>query len=84
MRLDLPGADITVHPGWLPAAEADALLGVLLAQVPWEVHHIRLFGCEVASPRLSCWIGDAGTRYRYSGALFEPRPWPRPDRKSVV
>lgn len=37
---------------------------------------IRLFGREVASPRLSCWIGDAGASYVYSRTRFEPRPWP--------
>nr|WP_244444136.1 alpha-ketoglutarate-dependent dioxygenase AlkB [Arenimonas donghaensis] len=63
-------------PGWLAADEADALLVALRGQVPWEVHRIRLFGRWVDSPRLSCWIGDAGTGYVYSGARFEPRPWP--------
>ncbi len=42
-----------------------------------SVHRIRLFGREVDSPRLSCWIGDPGRSYRYSGARFEPHPWPR-------
>jgi len=40
------------------------------------VHRIRLFGRWVDSPRLSCWIGDPGTGYVYSGARFEPHPWP--------
>lgn len=52
------------------------MLAALRAQVPWEVHRIRMFGRWVDSPRLSCWIGDAGTGYVYSGARFEPRPWP--------
>ena len=34
-----------------------------------------MFGRMVDSPRLSSWIGDAGTSYVYSGARFEPRPW---------
>lgn len=72
----LPGAELAFDPRWLPAHEADALFAALLRQVPWEVHRIRLFGREVASPRLSCWIGDPQARYRYSGALFEPCPWP--------
>ncbi len=74
--LSLPGADIGFDPHWLPPAEADALLARLLQAVPWEVHRIRLFGREVDSPRLSCWIGDPDARYRYSGTVFEPRPWP--------
>ena len=72
---DLPDADVRHLPGWLSPAAADALLPALQAQLPWEVHRIRMFGNWVDSPRLSCWIGDPQARYRYSGALFEPRPW---------
>jgi alkylated DNA repair dioxygenase AlkB len=57
-------------------AAADALLAGLLADVPWEVHRIRLFGREVDSPRLSCWIGDPDAAYTYSGLRLQPRPWP--------
>ena len=46
-----------------------------IAEIPWEQHRLRLFGREVASPRLSCWIGDAGTGYTYSRTHFEPRSW---------
>lgn len=72
----LPNAELTYDPDWLPPEQADALMAALLAQVPWEVHRIRLFGREHASPRLSCWIGDAQAHYRYSGADFRPHPWP--------
>lgn len=68
--------EVELLPGWLPAAQADDLFAMLMAQVPWEVHRIRMFGRWVDSPRLSCWIGDAGASYVYSGARFEPRPWP--------
>lgn len=57
-------------------AEADALFAELRATVAWETHVIRLFGRAVASPRLSCWIGDPGAGYVYSRTRFEPRPWP--------
>jgi alkylated DNA repair dioxygenase AlkB len=36
---------------------------------------VRIFGREIASPRLSCWIGDAEAVYTYSGTRFEPRAW---------
>lgn len=74
--LPLEGADLAFDPGWLPVGEADALLAALDGGIPWEVHRIRLFGREVDSPRLSCWIGDAGAAYAYSGARFQPHPWP--------
>lgn len=74
--IPLAGARVSLDPHWLPTDQADALLVALMRAVPWEVHRIRLFGREHASPRLSCWIGDPGARYRYSGTLFEPHPWP--------
>jgi alkylated DNA repair dioxygenase AlkB len=44
-------------------------------EVVWERHRLRLFGREVDSPRLSCWIGDADAAYTYSGTRFTPHPW---------
>jgi alkylated DNA repair dioxygenase AlkB len=51
------------------------LFDVLGAQIAWQTHRIRMFGKWVDSPRLSCWMGDPGASYRYSGQTFEPRPW---------
>lgn len=75
--LPLPDAELRFDPHWLSRDEADALFAGLREQIAWEVHRIRLFGREVDSPRLSCWIGDPEAGYRYSGARFEPRPWPQ-------
>ena len=74
-RLPLPGAELSLWPHWLDGAQADALLEALLATVPWETHRIRICGCEVDSPRLSCWMGDADATYVYSRTRFEPHPW---------
>ena len=76
MPLALPGAELALDPDWLPSDRAGALFSALRAEIPWEVHRIRLFGRELDSPRLSCWIGDPGAAYAYSGARFQPRPWP--------
>lgn len=73
--LPLPGADLALMPQWLAPDQADALLATLVAEVPWETHVITLFGRKVAAPRLSCWMGDEGARYCYSGTQFVPRPW---------
>lgn len=76
--LTLPGADVAFDPHWLAGDAAAALFDALRGTVPWEVHRIRLFGRTVDSPRLSCWIGDPGAAYTYSGTRFVPRPWPAP------
>jgi alkylated DNA repair dioxygenase AlkB len=60
-------------PRFLAADEARHAQQALTAEVPWSVHRIRLFGREVESPRLSCWMGEAA--YRYSGTTFEPLAW---------
>jgi alkylated DNA repair dioxygenase AlkB len=72
----LQGAELWFAPGWLAAADADALLVSLREEIRWETHRIRLFGRELDSPRLSCWIGDEGAAYTYSGARFQLHPWP--------
>ena len=45
--LTLPGAELRLAPGWLPADEADALFDRLQRDIPWECHRIRMFGREV-------------------------------------
>ena len=73
--LPLPGGELSLWPHWLAEAEADALLAELRATISWEVHRIRIFGKEVDSPRLSCWIGDKDATYVYSRTRFEPHAW---------
>jgi alkylated DNA repair dioxygenase AlkB len=74
--LPLEDAELAFDPCWLDAGSSARLLEALRDTIWWEVHRIRLFGREHDSPRLSCWIGDPGASYRYSGTLFEPNPWP--------
>lgn len=74
-EIALPGAQLRWQRHWLPVTQADGLLASLMRDIPWEVHRIRLFGRTVDSPRLSCWMGDAQARYRYSGTDFIPHPW---------
>jgi len=74
--LPLEDAELAFDPHWLDPAAAAMLLSALRDAIPWEVHRIRLFGREHDSPRLSCWIGDPGAGYRYSGTRFQPNPWP--------
>lgn len=77
-RIALPGADLRWMPQWMAPGEADRWLADLHDTIPWEVHRIRIFGREVDSPRLSCWVGDADASYTYSRTRFEPHPWSAP------
>lgn len=56
-------------------ADPVVLFAQLRAEIAWEQHHLKIFGRTLASPRLSCWIGDADAVYTYSRTRFEPRPW---------
>ena len=73
--LSLPGADLLFYPDWLSAELANSLMKATLENIAWECHRIKIFGREVNSPRLSCWIGDAGASYVYSQTRFEPHAW---------
>ena len=73
--LTLPGAEIALDDAWLDGVDAGALREALVRELPWHVHVIRLFGREVPSPRLSCWIGDPDAVYGYSGTRHSPHPW---------
>jgi alkylated DNA repair dioxygenase AlkB len=74
-RLQLAGADVVYDANAFAPPRADALLAALSREIPWEQHRLNLFGREVASPRLSCWIGDPDATYTYSRTRFEPRAW---------
>ena len=73
-RLELPGADVRLTR-FCDAAQARHWFERLHAEIPWERHRLKLFGREIDSPRLSCWIGDADAVYTYSRTRFVPRPW---------
>lgn len=74
--IDLGDGGLRYAPHWLNGDAADALFVALRDNIVWECHRIVLFGREVPSPRLSCWIGDADASYTYSRMRYQPRPWP--------
>jgi alkylated DNA repair dioxygenase AlkB len=74
-RIALAGGELLWWPGFLDAAEAARAFLAVRDEVPWERHTLRLYGRDVAMPRLSCWIGDADAVYAYSGARYVPRAW---------
>ncbi|MBL8296989.1 MAG: alpha-ketoglutarate-dependent dioxygenase AlkB [Rhodanobacteraceae bacterium] len=69
----LPGAQLRLATGLF--ADPAALFARLRSEIAWEQHYLTIFGRRVASPRQSCWIGDADAVYTYSGTRFAPRAW---------
>jgi alkylated DNA repair dioxygenase AlkB len=74
-RVSLAGADVSYSADAFDASRSDRIFDALIREIPWEQHRLRLFGREVAAPRLSCWIGDADAAYTYSRVRFEPHGW---------
>jgi alkylated DNA repair dioxygenase AlkB len=79
-----PGLLLHHWPGWLqghpgPGASASSdLLNQLQEDLPWRQPLVRVYGRSYPVPRLTCWIGDSGCFYRYSGLLETPLPWCEP------
>ncbi|MCT0198261.1 alpha-ketoglutarate-dependent dioxygenase AlkB [Synechococcus sp. CS-1325] len=67
------GLVVRHRPGWL--AEADHHLSALLQEVPWKQEQITLFGRTHPIPRLTCWMGDPGCHYTYSGVRNAIEAW---------
>lgn len=66
---------LTLYPGFASHRLAESWFSELLAMVPWTQPRVRLFGREMASPRLAAWFGDDGAVYCYSGVRHEPMAW---------
>jgi alkylated DNA repair dioxygenase AlkB len=73
--IPLVDGDLRILHAFVSKDEGDALLALLRTSIPWEQHRVRIHGRAVDCPRLSCWLGDPGARYAYSGLVLEPRPW---------
>jgi alkylated DNA repair dioxygenase AlkB len=73
--LQLPNADLQLLSHWLQASVADQWLEQLTQQTPWQQPQVRIYGRQLAVPRLVAWYGDAGASYRYSGLTHQPLPW---------
>ena len=61
--------------GFLTAPEAATLFQSLRSELDWQEEALVIAGRQVMVPRLVCWYGDPGARYRYSGVSHEPLPW---------
>ncbi|TXK52915.1 alpha-ketoglutarate-dependent dioxygenase AlkB [Pontibacter qinzhouensis] len=69
----MPDAEVYYEPTFFSKEESNRYFNELQQQVGWQQEHIRMFGRQVAMPRLTAWYGDKG--YTYSGLQNEPKPW---------
>ncbi len=73
--IELPDATLDYRADWVDSDTADAWLQELILATPWTQPEIRLYGRQVAVPRLVAWYGDSQAAYRYSGLQHEPLAW---------
>ena len=72
---DLPDATVWLIEDFLDPDAARRWMTRLCTAIPWRQEHITLFGSTHPLPRLTCWIGDPGCTYTYSGLTQHPQPW---------
>ncbi|CAK0810216.1 unnamed protein product [Prorocentrum cordatum] len=74
-RLDGAGSELRYAPGFAGAAEAAAWFSGMQRAAAWAQGTVTVFGRAHPEPRLTCYYGDAGLSYRYSGRSVHPLPW---------
>lgn len=74
--IDIADANVSLVPGYLSAAQGRKLFDTLIDSLDWEQPRLKMFGREVLSPRLHAWHGDDDAHYRWSGRVWQPKPWP--------
>jgi len=72
-RIERPGLILRYWPRWLP--QPDLWLQRLEAEVPWRQEQITVWGRTHPLPRLTCWMGDPGCSYTYSGVINAITAW---------
>lgn len=80
LRWDRPGLCLELWPGWLhTTALCPAELRHHLRQaIPWRQPVVTVYGRRHPVPRLTCWVGDPGCHYSYSGLVEPPEAWTPP------
>jgi alkylated DNA repair dioxygenase AlkB len=71
--VERPGLHLRHWPRWLPEPGVSADL--LRLEVPWKQELITLWGRTHPLPRLTCWMGDPGCAYTYSGVRNRIEAW---------
>jgi alkylated DNA repair dioxygenase AlkB len=67
--------EVLFYPGFFSADECRRYLTTLQKEIAWKQEPIVIFGKKILQPRLTAWLGDEGTTYRYSGLTMHPQKW---------
>ena len=64
-----------LYNGFFSAEESLEFARKLRDEVSWKQEPITMFGKQIMQPRLTCWMGDQGINYSYSGIKMEGVGW---------
>ncbi len=67
--------EVWLYQNFLSSTASQYSFNTLKNSLCWREEFIKLYGREVRVPRLTCWYGDNGAVYRYSGISHHPTPW---------
>lgn len=73
-RDDLP-PDYSLITHFLSPETAEQYFHTLSNELEWRQDQIKMFGKQVAIPRLQTFMGNPGIRYRYSGLTLTASGW---------
>lgn len=68
-------ADIRLFDPFFDKQKACQLFTEIYNSTPWQQDSIRLYGRDIAIPRLQAWYGDSYCSYSYSGIVLQPLEW---------
>jgi alkylated DNA repair dioxygenase AlkB len=67
--------EVLFYPEYFSTLESQRYLDSLQKEIIWKQEPIVIFGKKIMQPRLTAWVGDEGTTYRYSGLTMHPQKW---------
>jgi alkylated DNA repair dioxygenase AlkB len=77
IRIARSGLQLRHAPAWLQqqGISTQQLRQTLASTLAWEQPLVTVYGKQHPTPRLTCWVADAGCTYRYSGLKPAIHPW---------
>ncbi len=73
--LQLEGADIEYTANFIAQDEAWSFYRQIFEQTELTQDRVTVYGKQHLTPRLTCWMGDAGLDYSYSNHTMTPVAW---------
>lgn len=75
ITLAMPDADVIFYEDFFSSEESSHYFDILRETIQWEQQELKMFGKNIALPRLTAWYGDEGKPYSYSGITHHPHAW---------